>query len=97
MKKRLTKNEKEIIKKINQMQKRSIERMRLKSIQLTEISQSIIKKIDDLGINGYYSCNSDCFRVSQDIWKESLRLSELKSLQDDIIQSFNLERSKSKK
>ena len=39
------------------------------------------KKISKDGVRGYYSFNSDCMRLSADIWRGCHRLGELKKIE----------------
>ena len=59
---------------------------RAKLLQAT--TEDLIKKIEAEGIKGYYSINSDCLRFAQEVWGASLRLSEMKKLEDDLRGTF---------
>ena len=41
-------------------------------------------KIENEGINGYYSCNHDALRYAQQIWKASHALGELRAFKEEI-------------
>jgi hypothetical protein len=88
MKKRLNKHEKKLVESIKTIQLRYLTRLKERAEYLVKITEELIKKIEKDGINGYYSQNSDCLRIAEDVWKASLRLGELKRLEDDIKETF---------
>ncbi|HIK67039.1 MAG TPA: hypothetical protein EYF95_03615 [Flavobacteriales bacterium] len=88
MKKRLNKYEKALIENIQTVQLRSLKRLKERAKYLLTIVEDLIKKIEADGISRHYSQNSDCLRIAEDVWKESLRLGEMKRLEDDIRGSF---------
>jgi hypothetical protein len=52
---------------------------RIKSLQ--EQLKLLQKKISKDGVNGYYSFNSDCMRLSSEVWSACHRLGELKKIE----------------
>jgi hypothetical protein len=88
MKKRLNKYEKALIENIQTVQLRSLKRLKERAKYLLTVVEDLIKKIEADGISRYYSQNNDCLRIAEDVWKESLRLGEMKRLEDDIRGSF---------
>jgi hypothetical protein len=88
MKKKLNKYEKKLIENIQAIQLRSLSRIKERAQLLQESVAGTIKKIESEGINGYYSVNHDCMRFAQEVWKESLRLGELKRLEDNLKETF---------
>ena len=53
--------------------------LRIKSLQ--EQLKLLEKKISQDGVRGYYSFNSDCMRLSTEIWSGCHRLAELKKIE----------------
>ena len=88
MKKRLNKYEKKLIDDIQATQLRSLARIRERLLLLQESANATLKKIDAEGIRGHYSVNHDCMRFAQEVWRESLRLGEIKRLEDDLRGTF---------
>ena len=96
MKKRLNKYEKKLIENIQAIQLRSLSRIKERAQLLQESVASTIKKIESEGTKGYYSVNHDCMRFAYEVWKESLRLGEMKRLEDDLRETFSLTKKKIK-
>lgn len=44
----------------------------------------LLKKIEDKGLDGYYSVNSDILRYAVNIWKECIRLAEFKKIAKEV-------------
>ena len=73
---------------IRSAQLRSLLRMKERASLLQSCVEDLIKKIEAEGTNGYYSINSDCLRFAKEVWGASLRLSEMKRLEDDLRGTF---------
>ena len=97
MKKRLNKYEKRLLENIRSVQLRSLARLKERAMLLQKSAEGTIKKIESEGTKNYYSVNHDCLRYAQEVWATSLRLGELKRLEDDLRKSFtSFEKNKSK-
>ena len=88
MKKRLNKNEKKVLENIRNVQLRALVRLKERAQLLQRTAEETIKKIESKGIDNYYSSNHDCLKYAQQLWSTSLRLGELKRLEDDIRGTF---------
>ena len=88
MKKRLNKYEKNLLEDIRSSQLRSLARLKERALLLQESAEETIKKIESEGIKNYYSINHDCLRYAQEVWATSLRLGEMKRLEDDLRGTF---------
>ena len=99
MKKRLNKYEKNLLENIRSSQLRSLLRIKERAKLLQTSAEDLIKKVEAEGVKGYYSINSDCLRFAQEVWGASLRLYEMKKLEDDLrgtFTSLGLKKSKEK-
>jgi len=88
MKKRLNKYEKKLLEKIHSLQITSLNNLKERSEYLLKLINESLKNIAAQGTKGYYSHNSDVRRVADDVWRASLRLGEMKRLEDDIMETF---------
>ena len=77
---------------IKDRQLNELQSLRLYARSLHKSADELIKKIDANGLAGYFSINHDCLRYAERVWRSSLRLCELRRLQDDIL-SGKLENS----
>ncbi len=73
---------------IREIQNKSLISLKSQAEALKASVDSLLKKIDSEGISGYYSINSDCLRYSESVWRNSLRLAELKLLEKSVEESF---------
>jgi len=94
MKKRLNKYEKNLLENIRGVQLRSLARLKERALLLQKSAEETIKKIESQGTNNYYSVNHDCLRYAQEVWATSLRLGELKKMEDDLRGAFTSLRKK---
>ncbi len=86
-----------ILKAIREIQNKSIDSLKGHAQSLKSSVESLLIKIDTEGVNGQYSINSDCLRYSESVWRNSLRLGELKLLEkniEDQIRKNSKEKSK---
>jgi|TARA_R110001583_G_scaffold130972_1_gene282687 hypothetical protein len=51
---------------------------------LQEVCDSLIKKIDNEGLNGYYSINSECRRHAHALHKSCLELSLFRGWEEEL-------------
>jgi len=51
---------------------------------LIKAAQEAERRIKNDGLNNNYSANHDCYDYAAKVWKQSLRLSELKKLEYDV-------------
>ena len=73
-------------KEFDLFQSRSAALMSLKSqcINIEETNKRLLKKIDEEGIEGYYSINSDLLRYAVIAWKECMRLAEFRKIAEEL-------------
>ena len=74
----------ETLERIQTCQLGEIRNLKDNAQMLLSTSESLLKKIEEVGINGYYSVNSEALRYSKNIWKASYRLSKLKQFEKII-------------
>lgn len=98
MKKKLNKNEKALLAAIEELQNRSVMELKFRAVHLKKTAEDLIKSIDEKGVKGYYSANNDCLIIAEKVWRQSMRLGEMKKFEDEIRETFkNFQPSKSKK
>ena len=68
-----------------------VNELRIAMNQLKACAEETLKKIDNEGVSGYYSCNSDVRRYSEKAWWASLALSELKRFEEKIQKDMDRE------
>ena len=90
-KKRLTKSEKEALNKIEDIQLRTLINLKSRTEVLIKCAQETLKKVEEKGLDNYYSQNSDVLRYAQEVWSSSYRLGILKAMHDDIVYTFGKE------
>ena len=74
---------------LDYLRKHYIDSLRIAMQQLRDTADSCLKKIDDEGITGYYSTNSDIHRYGANAWRASWALGELKRLNDNISEEID--------
>ena len=89
----MAKNQKKIKKKKKQKEEKfnlsrtrnsTLMHMKAQCKNIEETNKRLIKKIDEEGIEGYYSENSDLLRYAIIIWKESMRLAEYRKIAEEL-------------
>jgi len=83
-KKRLTKNEKKVVEKIETIRIRALKSLRDRTQFLIKRSEELVAKIDNTGVAANYSVSSDLMRIAEDIYRLELRLAELGLMKTDI-------------
>ena len=66
----------------------ALDSLKIYTAKLKKISENMESKIERDGIDGYYSRHHDAMPVIQQIYTTSLRLGELKKLEEEL-KSFN--------
>lgn len=61
-----------------------IDELRIAMQQLKNVAEQSLRKIENEGISGYYSCNSDVGRYSEKAWRASWALGEMKRLESKL-------------
>jgi hypothetical protein len=84
MPKKKSNRDKDILDAIDAIQRQAVMSLRSSTECLIDSAESLIKKIDAEGTNGFYSMNHDCMRHSEAAWRHSLRLCELRLLKADL-------------
>jgi len=69
---------------LDYLRKHYVDSLRIAMTKLSKTSDDTLKKIEEQGIAGYYSGNNDVLRYSNDAWRASLALCELKRFEDQI-------------
>ena len=82
--KQLTKSSEKILESIRKVQNQTLVSFKTSLEALIESASSTLKKVESDGTSGYYSTNSDYLKYSENCWRHSLRLCELKLLESDI-------------
>ena len=80
--KRVTK--KEYSSSLDYLRMRYVDNLQIALTKLKDSAESTLKKIDEQGVSGYYSGNSDIHRYCEDAWRASWALCELKRLDIDV-------------
>tara|TARA_Y100000034_G_scaffold129458_1_gene185932 strand:+ start:470 stop:778 length:309 start_codon:yes stop_codon:yes gene_type:complete len=81
-----------VINDVVSLQERALVKMRDSSVSLHKSVADLMIKIDYKGTSGYYSVDSDILKYAESIWSSSLRLAELKRLEDDLKGTFHPKR-----
>tara|TARA_Y100001963_G_scaffold157907_1_gene255655 strand:- start:5313 stop:5618 length:306 start_codon:yes stop_codon:yes gene_type:complete len=90
-KKRLTKREKETLDTITNLQISALKTLKMNANKLISSAEDTIVKIEQNGIDGYYSVNHDCQRYANDLWRSSHYLGTLRRLKEDIVKEIKKE------
>ena len=51
---------------------------------IEETNKRLLKKIEEEGIEGYYSENSDMLRYAVIVWKDCMRLAEFRKIAEEL-------------
>jgi len=78
----------EFLKGIKRSQGTALESLKIHTSRLKKLAHELEAKIEKDDIDGYYSTHHDTMPVIQRIYTTSLRLGELKKLEEDL-KSFN--------
>lgn len=69
---------------IQRSQLNEIRTLRENATMLKDCADRLLKKIEEEGIKGRYSINSDVLRYSKSVWRSSYRLGDLKRIEKII-------------
>ena len=78
----------DFLKGIKRSQEISIDSLKIYSSRLKKLAEELETKIEKEDTDGYYSTHHDTMPIIQKIYTTSLRLGELKKLEEDL-KSFN--------
>ena len=62
----------------------ALREMEVNLVSLIKVANETQSRIRDQGLGGNYSQNHDCFNYASNVWKQSLRLAELKKLEYEL-------------
>ena len=62
----------------------ALREMEVNLVSLIKAAKETQSRIRDHGINGNFSQNHDCYGYAVGVWKQSLRLAELKKLEYEV-------------
>tara|TARA_B100000700_G_C14932118_1_gene802462 strand:+ start:384 stop:677 length:294 start_codon:yes stop_codon:yes gene_type:complete len=79
-----SKSQRDIINAIKELQYSALREMKIASQSLEKEVDRTLKKIESEGVRGYYSVNNDAMTYASRLWKSSLRLGELKRLEESM-------------
>jgi len=92
--KTMKKTEKDMIEKIYLSREAYLDLLSLKIESLHKCLENLKSKIKNEGHRGYYSCNSDVIRYSQEIWKACNSLCVMKEIEQDLIKKSSKKKRK---
>ena len=78
-----------IIEDLRTQQIRCVINMKSNAEKLKKCSETVLIKIEREGISARYSSNHDCERFARALWSCSARLQCLKSIEDDLLGTFD--------
>ena len=62
----------------------ALREMEVNLVSLIKVAKETQSRIRDQGLGGNYSQNHDCYSYASNVWKQSLRLAELKKLEHEV-------------
>ena len=62
----------------------ALREMEVNLVSLIKVAKETQSRIRDQGLDGNYSQNHDCYSYASNVWKQSLRLAELKKLEYEV-------------
>ena len=62
----------------------ALREMEVNLVSLIKVANETQSRIRDQGLGGNYSQNHDCYSYASNVWKQSLRLAELKKLEYEV-------------
>lgn len=78
----MTKNK--ILRNIRRQQEDQLERLKSSISRVKDEADRVLKKIEQDGPEGYYSCNSPLHEWVDTAWRASMNLSELRRIQGEF-------------
>ena len=80
------KNKKKISKKskLEMARNSSLISLKCHCKNIQDTNDRLLKKIEEEGIDGYYSENSDMLRYAVSVWKECMKLAEFRKISESL-------------
>ena len=88
-----SKAQSDALKAIKNLQCSALKDMKIFATSLISAAERTVKTIDEKGTLGYYSISNDVMGYAEKVWRNSLRLGELKRIEDDLNKNIKNERN----
>ena len=62
----------------------SLTNLKCQCKNIEDTNKRLLKKIEEEGIDGYYSENSDILGYAVSVWKECMKLAEFRKIAEDL-------------
>ncbi|MAG27663.1 hypothetical protein CMI47_19200 [Candidatus Pacearchaeota archaeon] len=86
-----------ILKRINSIRSMQLMQLKDKVSSLRDGVDRLSDKIEQDGLNGFYSSNSDILRYSQEVWRASQYLQTLMDIEHELIIKSRHKKTRKKK